>query len=54
MPLACQSKQLDFSVVMDKVEGPATVLIFLGLDSVLQQIRQPKTKLEEILTELTH
>ena len=44
---------LVFSVAMDKVDGPATVLSFLGLelDSVLQQ-RSPK-KLREILEELT-
>lgn len=39
---------------MDKVEGPATFLTFLGLelDSVLQQIRLPQEKLEAILREL--
>ena len=48
--------RLGFPVAMDKVEGPATTLIFLGLelDSVLKQIRLPKAKLEEILMELTH
>ena len=36
---------------MDKVEGPETVLNFLGLelDSVTLQISLPKTKLKEIL-----
>lgn len=49
-------KLLGFPVAMDKVEGPATTLIFLGLelDSVLKQIRLPKTKLDEILMELTN
>ena len=49
-------KLLGFPVALDKVEGPATILIFLGLelDSVLQQIRLPMTKLNEILEELTH
>ena len=48
-------KLLGFPVALDKVEGPATILIFLGLelDSVLQQIRLPRTKLNEILEELT-
>lgn len=46
---------LGIPVAMDKVDGPATVLSFLGLelDSVLQQIRLPPNKLEEILAELT-
>ena len=46
--------QLGIPVVMDKVDGPATSLTFLGLelDSVEQQIRLPPTKLDEILTEL--
>ena len=46
---------LGFPVAMDKVDGPATVLPFLGLelDSVLQQIRLPSDKLREILEELT-
>ena len=45
---------LGIPVAMDKVEGPATTLTFLGLelDSVHQQIRLPPEKLEEILTEL--
>ena len=49
-------KLLGFPVAMDKVEGPAITLIFLGLelDSVLKQIRLPKTKLDEILMELTN
>ena len=49
-------KLLGFPVAMDNVEGPAIVLIFLGLeiDSVLQRIRLPKTKLKEILTDLSH
>ena len=49
-------EQLGFPVAMNKVEGPATTLTFLGLelDSVLQQIRLPQTKLAEMLTELTH
>ena len=40
---------------MDEVDGPATVLPFLGLelDSRLQQIRLPPNKLGEILAELT-
>ena len=48
-------KLLGFPVALDKVEGPATILTFLGLelDSVLQQIRLPRTKLNEILEELT-
>ena len=46
---------LGIPVATDKVDGPATVLSFLGLelDSVLQQIRLPPNKLEEILAELT-
>ena len=46
---------LGFPVAMDKVDGPATVLSFLGLelDSVLQQIHLPPGKLREILEELT-
>ena len=46
---------LGFPVAMDKVDGPATVLSFLGLelDSVLQQICLPPEKLREILEELT-
>ena len=46
---------LGFPVAMDKVDGPATALSFLGLelDSVLQQIRLPPEKLREILEELT-
>jgi len=46
---------LGFSVAMDKVDGPATVLSFLGidLDPVSQQIRLPPEKLREILEELT-
>ena len=45
---------LGIPVAMDKVEGPATTLTFLGLelDSVHQRIRLPPEKLEEILTEL--
>ena len=45
---------LGFPVAMDKVDGPATVLPFLGLelDSVSQQIRLPPDKLREILAEL--
>ena len=45
---------LGIPVAMDKVDGPATSLTFLGLelDSVQQQIRLPPTKLDEILTEL--
>ena len=47
-------KLLGFQVAMEKVDGPATVLPFLGLelDSVLQQIRLPPDKLREILEEL--
>jgi len=46
---------LVFSVAMDKVDGPATVLSFLGLelDSVSQQICLPPEKLREIVEELT-
>lgn len=46
---------LGFQVAMDTVDGPATVLPFLGLelDSVSQQIRLPPDKLREILAELT-
>ena len=46
---------LGFPIAMDKVDGPATVLPFLGLelDSVSQQIRLPPDKLREILEELT-
>ena len=45
---------LGFTVAMDKVDSPVTVLSFLGLelDSVLQQIRLPPEKLREILEEL--
>ena len=47
-------ERLGIPVAMDKVEGPATTLTFLGLelDSERQQIRLPPTKLEELLTEL--
>ena len=46
--------RLGIPVAMDKVEGPVTTLTFLGLelDSTLQQIRLPPSKLSEILTEL--
>ena len=46
---------LGFPVAMDKVDSPATVLPFLGLelDSVSQQIHLPLDKLREILQELT-
>ena len=46
---------LGFQVAMDTVDGPATVLTFLGLelDSISQQIRLSPDKLREILTELT-
>ncbi len=39
---------------MDKVEGPATLITFLGLelDSVRQQVKLPPEKLEAILKEL--
>lgn len=49
-------KLLGFPIAMDKVEGPTTILTFLGLelDSALQQIRLPATKLTEILADLTH
>ena len=49
-------KLLGFPIAMDKVDGPATKLVFLGLelDSVVQQIRLPTTKLNEILEELKH
>lgn len=45
---------LGIPVAMDKVDGPATIIIFLGLelDSVLQQIRLPAEKLQAILKEL--
>ena len=45
---------LGIPVAMDKVDGPATTLTFLGLelDSVQQQIRVPPEKLSEILMEL--
>ena len=41
-------KQLGFPIAMDKVNGPATMLNFLclELDSVLQQIWLPATKLK--------
>ena len=40
---------LGFPIAMDKVDSPATVLPFLGLelDSVLQQIHLPPDKLKE-------
>jgi hypothetical protein len=47
-------KLLGIPVAMEKVDGPATIIIFLGLelDSVLQQIRLPLEKLTAILAEL--
>ena len=47
-------KLLGIPVAFDKVEGPATLIVFLGLelDSVKQQIRLPVDKLEAILKEL--
>ena len=47
-------KLLGIPVAMDKVEGPATLIVFLGLklDSVKQQIRLLLDKLEAILKEL--
>ena len=47
-------KQLGFPIAMDKVDGPATTLIVLGLelDSDLQQIRLPAKKLKGVLEEL--
>ena len=46
---------LGFPVAMDKLDGPATVLPFLGLElnSVLQQIRLPHDKLKKILEKPT-
>ena len=40
---------------MEKVDGPATVLVFLGLilDSLRQEIRLPPEKLQDMLQELT-
>ena len=45
---------LGIPVATEKVEGPLTVLAFLGLelDSVMQQIRLTNDRLAEILTEL--
>ena len=39
---------------MDKVEGPAPVLMFLGLelDATQQRIRLPSDRLTELLVEL--
>ena len=47
-------KSLGVPVAMDKVEGPATTLTFLGLelDSALQQIWLPPDKLKALMTEL--
>ena len=47
-------KLLGIPVAMDKVDGPATTIVFLGLelDSVLQQVRLPSDKLAAILKEL--
>ena len=45
---------LGIPVAMEKVDGPATIIIFLGLelDSNLQQIRLPAEKLQALLQEL--
>ena len=47
-------KYLGIPVAMDKVEGPLTVLILLGLelDSTLQKIWLPQDKLMQLLQEL--
>ena len=47
-------RKLGFPVATEKVEGPATILTFLGLelDSVKQQISLPADKLHQILQEL--
>ena len=47
-------KRLGIPIAMEKVDGPVTVIVFLGLelDTVQQQIRLPKDKLEDILREL--
>ena len=46
--------QLGVQVVMEKVEGPTTILTFLGLqlDSSQQEIKLPADKLRELLEEL--
>ena len=43
-----------FAVATEKVEGPSTILTFLGLelDSVEQRISLPKDKLDQMLQEL--
>ena len=48
----CQ--RLGVPVAMDKVEGPLTTLVFLGLelDSTLQHIRLPQEKLKQLQQEL--
>ena len=48
----CQ--RLGVPVAMDKVEGPLTTIVFLGLelDSTLQHIRLPQEKLEQLQQEL--
>ena len=47
-------RSLGIPVAMDKVEGPSSTLTFLGieLDSTLQELRLPLTKLNELLHEL--
>ena len=49
-------EELGIPVAVEKVEGPTTLIIFLGLelDSTRQQIRLPPEKLAAILEELNH
>ena len=48
-------KLLGFPVAAEKVDGPATSIVFLGLelDSDLHQIRLPAEKLQDILKVLS-
>ena len=47
-------KDLDIPLVMEKLEGPSTTLIFLGvvIDSTRMEIRLPEDKLQRIHQEL--
>ena len=53
---SCFYVSVSFPVAMDKLDGPATILDFLGLqlDSVLQQICLPPAKVQDLMAELTH
>ena len=48
--------QLDFTIAENKIEGPTTTIIFLGvlLDSQKMELRLPQDKLDSLLEQLQH